>query len=98
MINDDYRNQKVMWKKKLGDGAYGPIFDEPKTIYVRWEGKRRLVRNNQGEEVVSEARVFCGDNVGTGDVMIKGEDDWVVLSVSEIPDFDGNITEREAAV
>ena len=64
---EGYLNQRAVWKRVVGQNSYGEPEMKQKTIKVRWEGKRRLVRDNEGREVVSEARVFCMANVKTGD-------------------------------
>lgn len=95
----DYLNQTAQWYQKTGTNAYGePEFAAPVQIKVRWEGKRRLVRNAQGEEVVSEARVFCLKAVATGDKLEYGGRQWPVIAVSEMPGLDGGISHYEVAV
>lgn len=41
-----------------GEGAYGPDFAEPFTAPCRVQGGNELVRNADGDEVVSTALVF----------------------------------------
>jgi len=77
---------------------YGEPQTSSKTIKVRWEGKRRLVRDNQGREVVSEARVFCVEPVKPGDILEHGGGEWPVIAVSTVPGLDGSESHREAAV
>ena len=94
----DYLNQTATWKRVIGQNMYGePDFDT-KEIKVRWEGKRRLVRNNEGREVVSEARVFCVDPVKPGDVLEHDGREWPVIAVSTVPGLDGKESHREVAV
>lgn len=38
-----------------GDGSYGPVYAEPVTVPCNINAKRRLVRNANGDEAVSEA-------------------------------------------
>lgn len=38
----------------LGDGAYGPQYGEPVSYKCRIEANRKLVRDTEGREVVSE--------------------------------------------
>lgn len=93
----DYLNQTATWKRVVGySPSTDPIYEE-KQIRVRWEGKRRLVRNKQGQEVVSEARFFCLEEVQPGDVIEYGSKEWSVIAVSEVPDLDGNVIYREVA-
>lgn len=93
----DYLNQAATWKRMTGQNEYGEPITESKVIQVRWEGKRRLVRDNQGEEVVSEARFFCLEEVQPGDIVTYGNRDWPVITVSEVLDLDGNLVYREAS-
>lgn len=44
-------------RRKLGDGANGPVFDASATYLSKVTQKRKMVRNSDGNEVVSEARV-----------------------------------------
>ncbi|WP_157049484.1 hypothetical protein [Moorella stamsii] len=57
-----------------------------------------MVRNKQGEEVISEARVFCLEAVQPGDVLEYGGREWPVIAVSETPGLDGKLLYREVAV
>lgn len=93
-----YLNQTATWKRVTGLNEYGEPITTNQAIKVRWEGKRRLVRDKQGQEVVSEARVFCLEAVQPGDVLNDGARDWPVIAVSECPDLAGNVLYREVAV
>jgi hypothetical protein len=95
----DYLNQTAIWHKVIGQNEYSePIFADPVTIKVRWEGKRKLVRNNEGREVVSEARVFCTEAVRSGDELEYDGRRWSVIAVSAVPGLDGKESHRECAV
>ncbi|RJX18508.1 MAG: hypothetical protein C4570_06415 [Ammonifex sp.] len=102
---DQYLNQTAVWKPAVIN-EYGeattfisePPFTTAQTITVRWEAKRRIVRNRQGQEVVSEARVFCMEAVQPGDVIEYGGRDWPVIAVSEVPGLNGIVRHREVAV
>jgi len=95
---EGYLNQRAVWKRKTGSNEYGEPVTKQKTIKVRWEGKRRLVRDNEGREVVSEARVFCVEPVKPGDILEHGGREWPVIAVSSVPGLDGNESHREVAV
>ena len=95
---EGYLNQRAVWKRKTGSNEYGEPVTKQKTIKVRWEGKRRLVRDNEGREVVSEARVFCTEAVKPGDIFKYEDRDWPVISVSIVPGLDGSENHREVAV
>lgn len=96
---DSYLNQTSTWYQATGQNEYGePTFADPVMINVRWEGKRRLVRDNQGREVVSEARVFCIQAVQPGDKLKYGGREWPVIAASSVPGLDGGESHREVAV
>jgi len=93
-----YLNQTAVWKYVIGQNMYGePDFDT-KEIKVRWEGRRRLVRDKDGQEVVSEARVFCIEPVKPGDILKYEDRDWPVIAVATVPGLDGSESHREVAV
>ena len=94
----DYLNQAATWHCATGQNEYGEPVTSSKTIKVRWEGKRRLVRDNEGREVVSEARVFCIEPVKPGDILKYEDRDWPVIAVSTVPGLDGKESHRECAV
>lgn len=93
-----YLNQMATWKRAIGNNGYQPVFADPVNIRVRWECRRRLVRNKQGEEVISEGRFFCLEGVQPGDVLEYEGREWPVIAVSEIPGLGGKVLYREVAV
>lgn len=95
---DDYLNQAATLKSYTAQNEYGEATTTSSTIAVRWEAKRRLVRDAQGHDVVSEARVFTKAAVGPKDVLTYGGVDWPVIAVSDVPGLDGDVQFREVAV
>ncbi len=93
-----YLNQTAIWHYVTGQNEYGEPSTSSKSIKVRWEGKRRLVRDNEGREVVSEARVFCMGAIKPGDLLEYNGREWPVIAVSSVPDLDGNESHKEVAV
>ncbi len=94
-----YCNQVVGWKSKTGQNEYNePIYASSVSINVRFEYKRRLVRNKQGQEVVSEARVFTEYPLKPDDLITYDSRDWPVISVSNLADLDGQITGYEVSL
>ncbi|MFY9189422.1 MAG: hypothetical protein WAO22_09245 [bacterium] len=95
---EGYLNQRAVWKRKTGSNEYGEPVTKQKSIKVRWEGKRRLVRDVSGQEVVSEARVFCTAPVQPGDLLEYAGRKWPVITVASVPGLDGATNHREVAL
>lgn len=45
---------EVTVKTVIGTGAYGPVYAAPVTVSCFATDKRRLVRNSEGKEIISE--------------------------------------------
>lgn len=43
----------------VGQGAYGEVYGPAVTVRCFVDDRRRLVRNSEGDEVVSESRLMC---------------------------------------
>ena len=57
----DYLAQDIWHKPRTGVDGYGqPTFGAPAQTKGRWLEKRRLVRNAEGEQVISEVTVSLG--------------------------------------
>jgi len=57
-VINDYLAQDVWRKPRTGVDGYGqPTFASPVETKGRWLEKRRLVRNAEGEQVISEVTV-----------------------------------------
>lgn len=94
----DYLNQTAVLKVTDGYDKYGdPKIIETKTIAVRWEGKRRLVRDKSGKEVVSEAYFFCLEKAKPDDI-VEFDGEWTVIGASPKVDLDGNLSHYEVSV
>jgi len=66
----DYLAQEIWRKARTGVDGYGqPTFGAPVQTQGRWLEKRRLVRNLEGEQVISEVTVTLGPDepVAVGD-------------------------------
>ena len=78
---------------------YGTSAPTDTQIRVRWENRRRVVRDASGSEVVSEALVFTKAPVQSGHVLIDATGrEWPVVSVSEQKDLAGSFSHREVAL
>jgi hypothetical protein len=77
------------------DRTGSPNYDE-RTIRVRWEGRRALVRDAQGNQVVSEARFYTDSPVTSGDTIVDLQDnEWTAISVSEHETLSGEVSHYE---
>jgi len=94
----NYLNQTILLKTKIGNDGYGLVYDVPISVKARWEGKRRLVRNSQGVEVISEARVYIGSEVKPGDILTYKNQDWTVITCAEAVTLNGIVMWYEVAV
>lgn len=78
-----YLSQQSAWKQRTGSDGYGqPVYAAEATIPCRWEQKRSLTRDAQGNEVVSEARVYVTAAVAVNDQLIDPDGRaWTVITV-----------------
>lgn len=82
-----YLNQDVAWETKTGQDFYNEPTYSSTSIKARKEKKRRMVRDAQGEEVISETTVYTQSGIGLED-MIDGEE---IINASEWVDKDGSV-------
>lgn len=94
----DYCNQSVTWRHVTSRDEFNDPNYADQPIKVRWEAKRRLVRNAQGDQVVSEARVYTQAAVEPGDVLVYAGREWPVIAVGHATGLDGTELFREVAV
>jgi hypothetical protein len=101
-MDDAYLTETVTWRtpgaSTPGD-FYGSSVPTDAEIRVRWENRRRTVRDASGSEVVSEALVFTKAPVRTGHALIDSEGrEWPVVAVSEQKGLDGRFSHNEVAL
>ncbi|WP_148221693.1 hypothetical protein [Caldicellulosiruptor owensensis] len=53
--------------------------------------KRKLVRDRTGNQVVSEATMYCIEPISPDDRVVYSDKEYAVISVLEVVDLDGNI-------
>ena len=87
----DYLNQTVTYKAVSTTSEYGEKTFSTSTIAARYEYKRRMVINREGEEVLSTARCFCLSAIKPGDVITFDSKDWIVIDVENNVGLDGSI-------
>lgn len=95
----DYLIHSALWSQATAvmDGYGEPVRTES-TILCRWEDRIKLVRNRQGAEVVSEAKVFCAAAVKPGDLLTYGGREREVIAVSSSTSIGGDETFYEVYV
>lgn len=95
----DYLIHSAVWGQAT---AVMDDYGEPQrvisTIVCRWEDRIKLVRNRQGAEVVSEARVFCSAAIKPGDLLTYGGKEREVIAVSSSTSIGGDETYYEVYV
>lgn len=94
----EYLNQTATLKTTIGYNEYGEPISNEKIIPCRFEMKRKLVRDKQGNEVVSEATMYCIEPVSPDDRVVYNGKEYAVISVLETVDLDGNIIYYEVAL
>lgn len=67
----------------VGDGAYGPVYGDPATVRCLIDDTRRMVRDTDGVEVVSETTLFADVDANVpvqSKVTVRGRDTWVIAT------------------
>lgn len=82
-------NQTVTYWAQTGLDTYGKgTFASPVTRACRWEDKAELILDKYGEEVVSQSRVFFGQDIALEGYLYlgtsAGADPTVVAGAKEI--------------
>jgi hypothetical protein len=95
-----YLAQSIWRKSRSGVDAYGqPTFRTPVATKGRWLEKRRLVRNANGEQVISEVSVTLSPDeaVAVGDQLsLDGSTYLTVVAVSADRDLAGGLVLKRA--
>ena len=95
-----YLAQSIWRKSRSGVDGYGqPTFGAAVQTKGRWLEKRRLVRNANGEQVISEVSVTLGPDepVGVGDQLsADGVSYQTVIAVSTDRDLAGGLVLKKA--
>jgi len=102
------RQTATYWQVTGYDGYNEPVFAAPVQIRCRWEYRVEKVQNDDGQEVVSKARVFLDREVSTDDFIALGTfadadprrvfGAWRVLTFRSIPSLDGKSFERKCYI
>jgi len=85
------------WGNPVSDGYGGRNFDAPVEIDVRWEDKQELFTDTSGQEKLSRAVVFVGEDVQVGGYLFLGSSSagnpldvsgaYEIKQFSKIPDL-----------
>jgi hypothetical protein len=62
-LPDYLQRMEVTVKPKLSDGAHGPIYDNKYQINGYFQEERELVRDDEGDEVVSNSQLFTSEKI-----------------------------------
>lgn len=98
---DGYAGSRAGWRWRVGINREGtPIYEpappeEPEEIRARVEYGRRLVRDADGEETLSETVCLTSAPVEPGDLIIYGGREWPVLAVQMVFGLGGGELHRE---
>lgn len=95
---EHYANNVVTWKTATGQNEYGEPITTSSPIKCRLEPRRRLVRNAQGQEVVSEIALYTQAAVRPGDLITVDSVDYPVIAVTTEYDLSGAEAFREVAL
>ncbi len=96
---EDLLTETATWRMPGAPDFYGNSTPTDTQIRVRWENRRRRVRDASGSEVVSEALVFCIAPVQSGHSLVDSEGrEWPVVQTSEQKGLDGKFSHYEVAL
>jgi hypothetical protein len=93
--------QDVGWRLRVDASDTGtPVFspaapNDPTMIKGRVEDSHRLVRDAQGEQVISQMYVMTAAPVDLGDIIVWQGREWPVLTVDVITGVMGEELHRE---
>jgi len=78
------RQTLVYWANPVSDGFNGFTYDDPVEIKGRCEFTKELVLDKQGEESMSQARVFLAQEVQEGEYLYLGT--LATIDSAPVPD------------
>ena len=70
-------------------------YAETVEIPCRVQADRRLVRDEKGNQVVSESALYCDERVGPKDVLVVDEREYPVIRTATKVDLDGRYDHTE---
>lgn len=85
LVKKSLAETAVYWASSGKDRYNQNTYSSPVEIKCRWEQKTQVVKNSQGEEVVSEAQVFLMKNVNEQSLLLLGNLDDVSSAEEDDP-------------
>jgi hypothetical protein len=73
----------VYWGNPVNDGLGAFTFDDPVEISARWEDRQQMFKNAQGQDELSKAVVYLGQDVQIGGYLYLGTLDDMSSSAPE---------------
>lgn len=73
LIDRMRKQTAVYWGSPKPDGFGGVVFDPPREISVRWEQSASKFTDPSGQEQVSKAKVYVGEDLALGGFLMLGE-------------------------
>ena len=94
---DLYTRDEIPWQQCTGKRDDGMALYAPQTVITGFfEYQRKLIRNAQGEQTVSEALLMTKTPVNAGDLLTWDGRDWLVHIAKPIKNFVGKVLFYEA--
>lgn len=81
IVSRMYKQTAVYWGSPVNDGFGGKTFAEPIEIQCRWENKKELLKDVQGNEIVATSIVY----------VLQDMDEQGYLYLGLLDDFDSPI-------
>ena len=92
--------ESAIWRARTGQDRHGKALLAADTVIAcRWEWKRRIVKSQAGQDVVSEGRAFVTAPMSVGDHIVDplGRA-WTILAVSPHAGLGGRELYREVYI
>ena len=88
----NYANQSLTLKTKASVNEYNESVYTSSTIKARFQYERKLVRNENGENVFSNANIYTKASIKEDDVIVFDGKEWTIMFVSNHYDLNGNLS------
>jgi len=89
ILTKNLKQTGVYWGNPAPDGWGGNTFDEAVEIDCRWEDRQELFIDKEGNQVLSQAVVFTGQDVDLGGYLYLGDLDDLDSDYSDPKIIDG---------